>query len=148
MRLIEILIAIAIILILAGTTAGLLTPFRTTETLLGGTDAALQALRGARSEALGGRNGKKYGVHFETDKATVFPGSSFGSAPAASSTVFIFPKGATLGTTSFAGGGTDVFFERITGKTNNFGTLTITVASASSSTKTITILRTGVVYGN
>ena len=49
---------------------------------------------------------------------------------------------------SLTGGGSDVIFDRLTGKTNQDGTVIIRVKSDTSKTRTITINATGVVSAN
>jgi len=103
----------------------------------------LSVLDRARSLALSGNNSLQYGVNFTATSATLFSGSSY-SAGAAGNQVSKVDSPVQISGISLAGGGSAVVFSRLTGKTSQSGTLTLSLVASSTKTRVITVYGTGI----
>lgn len=101
-------------------------------------------LNEARSLTLSSKNADQFGVHFATSSITLFEGTSFVSGSATNTVSTLNPL-VQISSITLSGGGSDVIFQRLTGKTSQSGTITLSLIGSPSSTKTITIYATGIV---
>ena len=85
----------------------------------------------------------KYGVHFEASRVVLFKGNTYDANDPDNEEYLL--RGNTLSPITLTGGGSDVVFERLNGKTNQSGTVTISSVSDPSRSKVITIRGTGIV---
>lgn len=141
----EILIGVAIIGVIAAIVAYPLSNFKRTQALRGGVEDLAAFVQEARSLTLSSRDSLQYGVHLETDRAVLFSGASYNAATASNRTMY-FPSGVTA-SWSLAGAGTNVLFNRLTGETDQYGTITLSLSSPTVS-KIITISKLGSVDSN
>ena len=141
--LIELLISIAIIMILATMTYGVLYTTNTRKAL--DTDAlkVVTKLREARSLTLAAKNDREWGIHLASTSITLFEGSSYDSESSSNIVVKLNPL-VTLSST-LQGDGSDVIFERLSGDTAQYGTTTVSLIASSTVARTIIIYETGVV---
>ncbi len=103
-------------------------------------------LNQARSLTLSSKGNSQYGVRFNAGEIVLFTGASYS---AATTTNLSFPLSPQVSlSTSLSGGGVEVVFERLSGKTRESGTVTLALVSNASSTKSITIYGTGVIQNN
>lgn len=144
MKILEIGLSIAIVGIILAGVVGSLTGLRGGDALVSSTETVLSALQTARGETLAYKYGKQYGVHFASTTVTVFPGSVW-SAGLASTTVFNLTPGVVVSSLKLTGGGVDLVFDKLTGKTSQYGTTTLQVTSGVAST-TIVVEKTGIIY--
>ncbi len=148
--LIELLVVIAIVAILASITIPSFSGFRREQALRNTTEDLLSLLNQARSDTLGSLNGTNYSVYIQPDKATYFPGSVFSvSNPA--NTVVVFTSDVTIPAVTgvvLNGGGSTITFDRLTGDTSSYGTITIQLVSDPTRQKVITISKTGLISSN
>ena len=101
----------------------------------------------ARGDTLSAKDGYSYGVHFESAKIVIFRGTVYSSSDSSNKTVDV--DGAVdVYNVSLTGGGQDVLFQRLTGKTGQNGTVMIRLKSDNSKTKTITIEVSGIASSN
>jgi len=142
--LLEILIVISIILVIVVMGASSLPSFRTTTELNSSAEDGMSLLLNARSKTLSSHEESQFGVHFETDRVVLFKGTAY-SSTSPDNKIVLFPARISLSTTTLAGGGNDVLFKRLTGETDNYGTIVLRLTSDASTTKTIRIEKTGVV---
>ena len=98
----------------------------------------------AQVETLAGSGGLEYGVHIEEFQVTLFEGAIYSSS-ATSNIVIIAPSSVHIESYSLAGGGSDIIFKKITGESDEFGTIVVRSIADPSKTKTITVLKTGVI---
>lgn len=98
----------------------------------------------ARSLTLAGKNDNSYGVHFTDNSVTVFSGPTY-STSSSDNEVSLLNAKVRIATTTFAGGGSDIVFERLTGNTAQNGTVQLTLRSDTQSSTTVTIYKTGLV---
>jgi prepilin-type N-terminal cleavage/methylation domain-containing protein len=139
--LIEVLVVIAIVLILLAVS---IEGFRTFAVGAGGDASArrvLKTLEEAHARTLSSDGDTQYGVHFETDSATLFVGSAYVSG-AGGNEVSTLHR-AEISAVSLTGGVDDVVFSRIRGIPSATGTVTITQTGDASIERTIYIYETG-----
>jgi len=140
--LLELLIGISVIIILAALGIGAFSNFRENSNLNSAPESGGALLAEARSKTLSSEDDSQYGVHFETNEMTFFKGASYSASDPDNDTV-VLPRGIEMSAISLNGGGVDVLFERLTGKTDQYGTITFRIISDTSKTRTITILNSG-----
>lgn len=100
-------------------------------------------IRNARLLSVVSKDASVFGIHLENDKAVLFEGSTYVPG-GANEKILIFSPKVYLYSYSFNNGGVNIIFNRLTGNTANFGTVTLSLKDNSAST-TITILKTGVI---
>jgi len=138
--LIELLVVIAIITVLAAFAVGSLGSFGDNSSNETTARKVVAALNTAHARTLSAQNGTHYGVHFDTNTVTVFPGDTY-SAGHASNTVTTLTRG-TITTVSLSDSSDDVVFSRLRGTASATGTVTVT-QTKTPLTKTIIIHETG-----
>ncbi|TSC67797.1 MAG: Uncharacterized protein G01um101472_306 [Parcubacteria group bacterium Gr01-1014_72] len=144
---VEAVIVLAVLAIIAAATTGVFGGLNREKALEGSATSALSLLLRARSLALSSKDASLYGVHFEERRMVLFRGGSYsGGAP--DNRVEELPPTVRIFATALQGGGSDVVFQRLTGKTAQSGTITIALSSDASRTKTVTISATGIAETN
>lgn len=141
---IETLTAVVILVVLLIITIVSFTLFRQERDLGGATEGLTSTLEQARSQTLASQNQTAYGVHLEAGRYVLFEGGAY-VAGAATNQAFTLPSSIELSGWGLAGGGADVVFERLTGKTNQPGSATLRIRNQPTRTKTVTVLATGIV---
>ncbi|OGF69419.1 hypothetical protein A3H65_04225 [Candidatus Giovannonibacteria bacterium RIFCSPLOWO2_02_FULL_45_14] len=141
LTLLEILVAMAIILVL-GTFAVLAFSNYSKNSLLGAARArVISEINYARSETLASENKSSWGVHFGSSQIVRFKGSSYSSSDPSNISINL-PEGTTISSINL-GGSSEVIFERLTGRTVNTGSIKIELTSNSMSSTTINIYASG-----
>lgn len=122
--LIEVTIAIAILAILG--VAGMLSFFSFTreDAILVSAEKVVSTLREAQARSISGEQTSTWGVHFSTTTISanffsLFHGSSFPAATASSTTYL--SSDLRFSNISITGGGSEIRFDRLTGKTTQYG---------------------------
>ncbi len=146
LSLIELVITVALIGALSAIVAVSFHQFQRQQIQKSTVDTIISMLDSARANTLSARNLSQFGVHFSSSAVVSFEGGSYVSGAAGNATYTLDTR-ATLGSISLNGGGTDVIFSRLTGDTNNYGTLNVIVTGLSPN-KTLTISGTGIVSSN
>jgi len=144
--LLEVMMTIAILLIIVGIATPQFLKIKNVQILKSTTGDIVSVLDSARAETLASLNSKEYGVHFETNRIVLFVGNVYNSLDATNQVIGISSP-ATISTISFAGG-SDVFFNRLTGTASKAGSVVVSLTSSPSLTKTITVSATGQVSIN
>jgi len=144
LSLLEILIVIGILILLAGLGAGSLPLFKKTTDLNSSVENGVSLLLQARSKTLSSQEESQYGVRFESGRMTLFRGHVFSSGDPQNQES-ILPSSVEISDVLLNGGGSDVVFERLTGETIQYGTITFRLTSDTLKTRVITIGSTGVV---
>lgn len=140
----EILIAVAILSVIS---TGIIIPFskwRESRTLDVNTEGIMSLLNEARQNTLSSKDGFQYGVNFESARAVLFRGTTFVEPDVNNKEMSISPV-LEISNIMLGGGATDVVFERLTGKTNNSGTITLRVKNDTSKNVIIKVEPTGAV---
>ncbi len=145
--LLEIVIVVAIISVLTVIVIGSFSSFRNRQGLEGATHGVLAALSRARSQTLSGKNSYAYGVHLTASAATIFRGMSYDPATTTNES-FVLDSRFEIATISLAGGGQDVRFARLTGKTSDTGTFIVRQTGDASVSRTISVNGEGIVFAD
>ena len=147
--LIEILIVVGIISIISTIAVLNLSNFHNQQVLRNTTEDVVSLLNEARNSTISSKNSNTYGIHFQTDRAILFTGASFTNSPSNKQinldSAVIIPSSGGI---NLNGGGNDIVFDRITGETTKYGTITIRLVSNTTSQKVITISKVGVIGSN
>ena len=141
--LVEILVVIAIISVISGITFYFFGNANDRQVLEKNVSGVTSLIRNARLLSVASKNASVFGIHFESDKAVLFEGSSY-SAGSPFERIIDLSREVYIPSYSLNGGGSDVVFSRLVGETINYGTVTISLKDNSTST-VITILKTGVI---
>ncbi|MEK7575817.1 MAG: hypothetical protein AAB491_01890 [Patescibacteria group bacterium] len=141
---IEIIIILAVISIVLGIVVINLTSFREEQALNSTINESISYINEARSKTLSSKDFSQYGIHFEQTKITLFKGVNYNSSDS-NNIDYIFSSLLEISSISLNGGGNEVIFQKITGKTDQFGTVTYRVKNNPSKSKIITIKSTGII---
>lgn len=132
--LIELLTVVAIISIVSVISLSSWQSF-SDSTALGNTAKMIETkIKLAKSYSLNALNDTNYGVHIKSDSVTIFPGSTYVDGDPANQ-IFLITDGLEI----YDGVGNDIIFERLTGITDDSGTIGIRIAARPSKTKEITV---------
>lgn len=101
-------------------------------------------LNEARSKTLAGRAAAQYGVHFASDSTTFFTGTTYNPTDPNNKTEHLNSL-AEISAITLNGGGSDLIFEKLTGATNQYGTIAIRNKNNSAETMIVNIYQTGLV---
>ena len=138
----EIIIAVAILVLLATLVIGNLGPFRDRTNLNSAAEDGVSLLNEARSRTLSSQGGSQYSVRFETNKMILFTGATY-NAGAPDNNESPLPAAIEISSISLNGGGVAVTFNRLTGATANYGTITFRLIHDTSQTRVVTINSAG-----
>ena len=139
---IELLVVIGVIAVLA---SGVLIAYRSAN---GGIELKTNAfkivdvLNLARQRTIASLGSSEYGVHFEANRLVLFKGAAY-SALDPDNIFYLLPAALEIADVVLAGGGSEVVFDRITGKTAQSGSLKVQLVSDTGKFKTINILSSG-----
>jgi prepilin-type N-terminal cleavage/methylation domain-containing protein len=137
--LLEIITTIAIVLILSVVGLNALSNYNKRQSLKANADMVLSVLSEARSRTTASEGSSRYGVHFEESKAVLFR-ESYVAGGVENVTFNISGPVKILNIT--IAGGSDVLFKKISGETDNNGSLAISLNDGSASIE-IDIEKTG-----
>lgn len=141
--LIELLIIIGVIALISAGSVTVFKNFRNQQGLNKDAELIVEILQRARSQTLTSQNSSQYGVHISASKITLFTGGTYSAGDPANKD-FPFTLSDSILTISLNGGGSDVIFQRLSGETNQSGTIVLT-SVAEGKSKTITIYKTGLI---
>ncbi len=97
----------------------------------------------AQSSAMSGRNGSRYGVRFEEDRAVFFEGANYNAADE-ENLLHLFPGGVSATDIDISGGGADIIFASHKGIPEQTGTITLTDGAGNA--RTIDINAAGMIH--
>lgn len=137
--LLEIIITIAIVLILSAVGLSALSNYNKKQSLKANADTVLSVLSEARAKTTASDGGSRYGVHFEESKVVLFREAYV--AGAADNAEFNIVGPVKIGSINIAGGN-DVLFKKISGETDNNGSIVISLNDGSDSVE-IDVEKTG-----
>lgn len=143
---IEIIVVFAILFLLIGVVILPLVRNRQNQLLLESTDDVYSVLNTAQSSTLSSVNDQQYGVKIENNKVTMFTGNIY-TQGAVGNQVTALQSGVEIysGSILLNGGATSIVFDRLTGGTNQYGTIKLRLINDILKTKTITIEKTGII---
>ena len=143
---IEFVIVLAILAVISVIVMSAFVNYRKNQSLEKDTETVVEVLGQARSQTLSSQNASQYGVRIGSDKITLFTGNTYSSSDPANRD-FTLVSTDTIVTVSLAGGESDVVFQRLSGETNQNGTIVLSSPTISK-TKTVTIYKTGLIESN
>ncbi|MCK5492309.1 MAG: hypothetical protein KAJ14_04265 [Candidatus Omnitrophica bacterium] len=138
----EILIVISILLIIISIVVSPFSSFRNRSVLNAEVENIITLLSEARTKTLASLDDSEYGVHFEANRAVFFKGNLF-TEPDSNNKEIIFDQAVYISNISLTGAGVNVIFNRLIGKTDEDGTITIELTSDSTTNNVIHIYPTG-----
>lgn len=141
--LIEILIVIGVVAILTGLASLSMVSFGKSGDLETSRVMVIGGLREAQANSLAVLNDKAWGLHLEVNRAIIFTDSGSGFVPGDPNNQVRLLSTGTSAKWDLAGGGQDILFIKRTGKTANFGTISLSGSAAD--TKTITVNQEGLI---
>ena len=98
----------------------------------------------ARSLTLSSKDNSQYGVHFEDSRLVLFKGPTYSTSDVSNiATELNFLVG--LRVITLSGGGTSVVFKRLTGSTDQAGTLELFLKATPETFRTVTVSSTGII---
>ncbi len=140
----EVMIVLSVIAILIAVITPQFSKMRENQTVKNAVADVISTLSRARSMTLASIDSSAYGVHFESGHAIIFKDISY-SAGAPENEIVDITSPATISNISLTGGGSDVYFNRLSGAPSKTGTVTI---SSTNFSKIITISATGAASSN
>jgi prepilin-type N-terminal cleavage/methylation domain-containing protein len=141
--LIEILITVGILGAIVTIILVSFNTFRDSQGLERETETVVEILNQARSQTLSSKNASSYGVHFASTSVTFFTGTTYNAADSTNQ-IYSLTSNNIINSVNLTPGGMDVVFNRLTGETNQNGTIGLLNQRTSAST-TITIYKTGLI---
>lgn len=144
MTLIELLISLSVVALLAALGLSSFVQSRSIRDLSSSGQNVLSVLRLAQSKALAGDGNAPWGVRLEPGRYVLFRGASY--AGAQSTENYPLPSAIEIANITLAGGGQDVIFRRLDGKTDSAGTFDVRVSSAPLNVFAVTVDDSGKVY--
>lgn len=138
---IEMIIVLGALVLLAGVVARPFLAFRNEQVITSAAEQVFALINGARADTLAAKDDTTHGVHFESARAVYFGGNIFVEGGAGNEEI-VFPARVSA-SASLNGGGMDVVFARLTGKTTQYGSVVLTLNNNASMTRTITISEAG-----
>lgn len=141
--LLELLIVVAVLAVLSAIVFSSFSAFRNSKVLDTAVEDVLTALSQARGDTLASKDGLQYGVHLQADKAVIYQGATYSSSDPNNQNV-VLDGALEITSITLTGGGQNVLFDRLTGKTSQNGTFVIRVTNDTAKTRTITVNGTGV----
>jgi prepilin-type N-terminal cleavage/methylation domain-containing protein len=142
--LVEILIVIAVLIIISAVILNVFRSYDEKEALSQDTSKVVSVLERARQLTLFSRDSFQYGVHFDTDKIVLYKGAGYIPASLDNIETLLHSK-VIISAVVLNGGGSEILFKRLSGETDQNGTITLQNKLDNSKTKIVTIDKTGLV---
>lgn len=141
--LIELLIALSVTMLISTIILASFSEFRARQTLDASVEVVLAAFSAAHLDTISSKNDDIYGVNLKAGEVIYFKGSPYPGDNAAGNTHFVLPAPLEIANIGLNGGGSTIYYKRLTGATDNFGTFDVRVIAKPSVKSTVTINQTG-----
>lgn len=141
--LIETIAAIAIGAILTAAIVVSFSSFRNSKIVDVSANQILSVINEARVKAVSSEDYSRFGVHLEANRIVLFKGDVF-TEPSPSNVQTILSPLVEISNISLSGGGADVVFQKLTGKTSNYGSARVRLKSDNNKYKTISVKPAGI----
>ena len=142
----EIVIVISILALLSSVVMTSFSKYRNNNLLILNTENLVSLITKARADTFFSKNDDVYGIRIESGRAVLFKGGIFGE-PNADNIEITFDSQITASDISLNGGGSDIIFQRLSGKTDHYGTITMSIVSGDTQ-NVVHIYETGLVDVN
>lgn len=144
------LIEVLLVTIILGTIASvvLVLPayFSKIAALDAGVEAVISGLRQAQTKTLSSVEDSAYGLHFEENSVTVFKGDTY-NASDPENEILLIPSQVVISKIALEGGSSDVVFKRLSGQTDQYGSVTLRIQTEPVRLRTVSILESGLIRG-
>lgn len=141
---VEVLIAIAVIAVVLTMATQTFKNFSGEKSLNAETDKIASVINEARSSTSSSKDFSEHGVHFEQSKTVFFNGSVYNPSDS-NNKEYKISGPVEIYDILLNGGGQNLFFKKLTGETDKYGTVSLRLINNPSKTKTIKISNSGVV---
>lgn len=141
--LVEILLVIAIAVLLASVVLSSFGEYRLRQNLAGSVESVLAAISAAHLNTISSKNDSSYGVNLKPDEVIYFAGDLYPGDTDPANIHYVLPAAIEIANVSLNGGDTKIYFKRLTGATDNFGTFAIRAKTNTGVSTTVTINQTG-----
>ena len=138
LTLLELVIIVSILLLLIFVITGAFLGFRDTQALNSNVEQVVSILDEARFNTLSSQKSLQYGVRFEINKIVLFEGDTY-SASDPNNKEFLLSSAIEISNIFLAGGVSDVVFQKLTGETNQYGTIIMRSKKNNSNSKIINL---------
>lgn len=142
--LIELLVAIAVVTILASTVTISFLGLRERQALSDGAEEVRTLLVRARARTLAAEDDNVFGLHLTAASVTLFHGATYNPV-ATDNEVHTLDPLVRISSYALSGGGADVVFDKRTGTTSDYGTITLALVSDGTKTRVVSVVQTGIV---
>lgn len=142
--LLELVIVMAIGLALISLVFNSLSSLRQSEDLKNSANFIGVTLEEARGLTLSSKNNSVYGVHLASSTAVLFRGLSYSASDPENKPLFLSSL-VVIASSTIAGGAVDIVFQRVSGKTDQYGSIGVSLAADPTRYKTITVHQSGLV---
>ena len=144
--LLEVLVVVGILGLLALGISTAAPTFRKRSDLNAGVETVASLLTDARVRTLSSEENSRFGVYFQADRAVLFSGGYATNTPG--NIVQFLPNSIQISSIALESGTTSVVFKRLTGDTDQYGTIVLKVREGLSASTTITIGQRGTIEVN
>ena len=141
--LIEMIIVLAVGAVLVTAVVVSFSSFRNSKIIDVSADQILSVINEARVKTVSSEDYSRFGVRLEANRVVFFKGDVF-TEPNSSNIDTPLSSLVEIGNISLNGGGADIVFKKLTGKTSNYGSLRVRLKSDNNKYKTISVKSTGV----
>lgn len=141
--LIEMIVVIAIGAFLVSAVIVSFSSFRNNKIVDVSADQILSVINEARVKTVSSEDYSRFGVRFEAGRVVFFKGDVF-TEPNSSNIQTMLSPLVEISDISINGGGADIVFQKLTGKTSNYGSLRVRLKSDNNKYKTISVKSTGI----
>jgi prepilin-type N-terminal cleavage/methylation domain-containing protein len=141
--LLEILVALGIVTLIASAIMSAFGQYRSEQSKEGAVETILAALSQAHLDTIASKSDTVYGVNLKQNEVIYFKGAVYPGDNDSGNTHYKLPSMIQIANVSLNGGTTTVFFKRLTGATDNYGTFGVQVISRPTEAITVTINQTG-----
>jgi Tfp pilus assembly protein FimT len=138
---IEIVVVLAILVIIIGVTLPSFQNMRENQIFKTTLSEVVSTINKARGESMSSVNSQEYGVHFESDQVVIFSGTVY-SDVAPDNVITEITSPASISDIDITGGGSDLYFDRLTGAPDHTAEITVSTTNLSD---VIVISGTGIV---
>lgn len=141
--LIELLIALAVMSLISTIVLGSFSEFRARQTLDASVEMVLSAFSAAHLDTISSKDDDIYGIYLKAGEVIYFKGRPYPGDNDLQNRHYILPTTVEIANISLNGGGSTIFYKRLSGATDNYGTFDVRAVSRPAVKTTITINQTG-----
>lgn len=138
-------VVLGIISLMSSLTLAAFSNFRAHQTLDASVEIVLAAFSQAHLDTISSKNDYLYGVYLKPGEVITFRGTTYPGDNDVSNIHYTLPVTVEIANISLSGGGSAVFYKRLSGTTDNYGTFDVRLKSDAAIRTITTINQTGVI---